>query len=133
MDIFYLVVKTRPYIPLSLCCAVLALLYCLENNLNASRTSEHPPVREKTFKMSKRLCGTIGCKDQTSSLCLEIQYDVVSGCFRTPAAPVNGQRSPYVGLTRVGSAAKVVLVIEASGLNRCISPKAAVVPLFSPH
>ena len=38
----------------------------LKNNLNASRPSEYPPVREE--KMSKRLLGGIkGCKYKTSS------------------------------------------------------------------
>ena len=37
------------------------LLPCLKKNLNASRPSEHPPVRGK---MSKRLGGIIGCKDK---------------------------------------------------------------------
>ena len=35
-----------------------------KKNLNASRPSEHPPVRGK---MSKRLGGIIGCKCKTSS------------------------------------------------------------------
>ena len=34
-------------------------------NLNASRLSEHPPVRRK--KNAKRLGGIIGCKDKTYS------------------------------------------------------------------
>ena len=34
----------------------------LKKNLNAFRPSEHPPVRKE--KMSKRLGGIIGCKDQ---------------------------------------------------------------------
>ena len=38
---------------------------CLKKNLNASRPSEHPPVRGK--KMSKRLGGIKDCKDKTSS------------------------------------------------------------------
>ena len=37
---------------------------CLKKNMNASRPSEHSPVRGK---MSKRLGGIIGCKDKTSS------------------------------------------------------------------
>ena len=42
-------------------------VYCifLKKNLNASRPSEHPPVRGG--KMSKRLGGIIGCKYKTSS------------------------------------------------------------------
>ena len=36
----------------------------LKKNLNASRSSEHPPVRGK---MSKRLGGIIGCRYKTSS------------------------------------------------------------------
>ena len=35
----------------------------LKKNQNAPRPSEHPPVRGG--KMSKRLCGTKGCKDRT--------------------------------------------------------------------
>ena len=37
----------------------------LKKNLNASRPSEHPSVREG--EISKRLGGIIGCKDKTSS------------------------------------------------------------------
>ena len=38
---------------------------CLKKNLNASRPSEHPPVRGG--EMSKRLVGgIIGCEDKTS-------------------------------------------------------------------
>ena len=36
----------------------------LKKNLNASRPSEHPPVKGK---MSKRLGGIVGCEDKTSS------------------------------------------------------------------
>ena len=39
--------------------------FVFKKNLNASRSSEHPPVRGE--KMSKHLGGTIGCKDKTSS------------------------------------------------------------------
>ena len=38
---------------------------CLKKKLNASRPSEHPPVRGGG--VSKRLGGIIGCKDKTSS------------------------------------------------------------------
>ena len=37
----------------------------LKKNLNASRPSEHPPVRGG--EVSKRLGGVIGCKDETTS------------------------------------------------------------------
>ena len=37
---------------------------CLKENLNASRPSEHPPVREENVKT---FSGIIGCKDKTSS------------------------------------------------------------------
>ena len=37
----------------------------LKKNMNASRPSEHPPVREG--EMSKRLGGIVDCKDKTSS------------------------------------------------------------------
>ena len=39
---------------------------CLKKNLNASRPSEHPPVKEKNVK-TFGLGGIIGCKDKTSS------------------------------------------------------------------
>ena len=40
--------------------------YCLKKNQNASRPSEHPPVRGG--EMSKRLVGGVkGCKYKTSS------------------------------------------------------------------
>ena len=39
--------------------------WCFKKNPNASRPSEHPPVRGG--KMSKCLSGIIGCKDKTSS------------------------------------------------------------------
>ena len=38
---------------------------CLRKNLNASRPSEHPPVRGKNVK--KKLDRIIGCKYKTSS------------------------------------------------------------------
>ena len=43
----------------------------LKKNLNASRPSEHPPVRGKI--MSKRLGGIIACKDQTYSWHLRLR------------------------------------------------------------
>ena len=39
---------------------------CLKKNLDASRPSEHPPVKEKNVKTFS-LGGIIGCKDKTSS------------------------------------------------------------------
>ena len=45
-----------------------------KENLNASRPSEHPPVRGE--KMPKRLGGIIGCKYKTSSWCFS-QFVVV--------------------------------------------------------
>ena len=51
------------------CCGSLAIVESnsnnLKENLNASRPSEHPPVRGE--KMSKRLRGIIGCKHKASS------------------------------------------------------------------
>ena len=43
----------------------MVLLFFLKKNQNASRPSEHPPVRGK--KMPKRLGGIIGCKYKISS------------------------------------------------------------------
>ena len=40
---------------------------CFKENLNASRPSEHLPVKGKKEKMAKRLGGIIGCKYKTSS------------------------------------------------------------------
>ena len=49
------------------------ILY-LKKNLNASRPSEHPPVRGE--KMSKRLGGIIGCEeDKVSSWHLNPLWD----------------------------------------------------------
>ena len=46
---------------------------CLKNNMNASRPSEHPPVRGKSVK---NLGGIIGCKkDKTSSWHLSVFSD----------------------------------------------------------
>ena len=54
-EVFYMVSSVQNYY-YSSC--------CLKENLNASSgPSEHPPVRGK---MSKRLGGIIGCKDQTN-------------------------------------------------------------------
>ena len=41
------------------------MLY-LKKNLNATRPSEHPPVRGETYKKNV-LGGIIGCKDETST------------------------------------------------------------------
>ena len=46
------------FIVFPLCMEGRVVVYFLKKNLNASRPSEHPPVRGE---MSKRLGGIIGC------------------------------------------------------------------------
>ena len=35
---------------------------CYKKNLNATRPSEHPPVRRENVKMLTNRCGIMGCK-----------------------------------------------------------------------
>ena len=58
------------------------MVVCFNNNLNASRPSEHPPVREK---MSKCSGGIIDCKYQTSSSWYDIQFRCVYMSLSVPA------------------------------------------------
>ena len=74
-----------------------------KKNLNASRPSEHPPVRGQ--KMSKHLRGIIGCKDKTSSWHL---IGFPNGGDIGSTVSSRGETHPYTG-TYTGIYCRVVL------------------------